>query len=234
MKEDSGNKNITPSEKRKKRFFYAVAEGEGDIGTLAQKLCVSRTTVRRYARDLENAGIVRFMISGGKCRKKVRSIGLCPNLRFAIVKIGAKKIEISVFDLPKKYEYSVALPYNEALSDTENAFCVKRNLEKLCAQAFSDRTLVGVILADGACMDLCICREIFGGTVLSVFECKAIATKNETERSFTMNEGFCEPPRAIRSNKGNEYRHKSIELSVVGMIDALVLNAIRDQHNKKT
>ena len=232
MIENSGNKNITAYEKRKKSFFYAVAEGEGNIGKLSDALNVSRVTVRRYARELENAGLVRFMMPNVKDRKKIARVGISHNLCFAILKIEAKTIELFVYSLPQKYEYSVTLAYNEALNDTDNALCAKRTLERLCEQAFAYRTFVGVILADGSCLNASICGEIFCDTVLSVSECESMARKNKTERTFSLTEGFCEPPRVIRSNNRDAYPQKTVELWPIGMIDALVLKAIRNSHSK--
>ena len=188
MKKIADIKNIKSIEKRMSAFFFALTDGEKSIRTLADTINVSLSTAKRYAHVFERAEIIRVAKTNGNGRRGKKGIGLSPSLCFAVVKIEKKMAEISTIALFPRYEYSVALPYNEALNDTDNALCLKRTLRNLCAQVRAEKVLVGVVLSDGACIDEGVCNEVFCDVALSNFKGKILVIDKQRAQNISTEE----------------------------------------------
>ena len=156
MKEIADNKNITSRERRILKFFFALTEGEKNVSVLMRTLDVSLSTARRYANILEKARIARIR---NKDNRHGKSVVLCKNMYFSAVKIGKNTIDISIASFLPEYGYSVILPYNEAITDTENALCIKKTLKNLLSRLSAEKIFVAFVLSDGACIGENALRE---------------------------------------------------------------------------
>lgn len=188
MKETADNKNMTSVERRILKFFFALTDKKKDIGELAKTLGVSVSTAKRYANILEKAGIVRVR---DKYQRRGKSAMLCKNMYFCIVKIGKSTIAISLSSYLPKYEYSVVLPYNEALTETDNALCLKRTLENLCAQMRAEKVFIAFVLSDGVCIcENVLCETACCNTNNSEFKGKFLANYNIKARDISSEESI--------------------------------------------
>ncbi|MBE6549025.1 MAG: winged helix-turn-helix transcriptional regulator [Ruminococcaceae bacterium] len=204
MKETADNKNMTSVERRILKFFFALTDKEKDIGELAKTLGVSVSTAKRYANILEKAGIARVR---NKNYRHGKSAMLCKNVYFSVVRIGKNTVEISLVSFLPKYEYSVILPYNESLSNVDNAIYIKRTLDNLCAQARSEKTLARLVLSDGACIEESVCREIFYKAPCSAFKGEILTTDKQKAQDISAESVISalviEMIRNIRAQNGN-------------------------------
>ena len=78
------------------------------------------------------------------------------------MRIGKNTVDISISSLLPKYEYSVVLAYNEALTELENAQYIKRILEKLYAQLRAEKVFSAFLVSESACIGDNILRDAYG------------------------------------------------------------------------
>lgn len=181
MKENGDNKNISAIERRILKFFFSLTDREKKLSELACALGISLSTAQRYSRVLEEAGIARIK---NKKYRGGKSAALCKNVYFFVVRIGKNTVDITLVSFLPKYQYSVILPYNEALTDIDNALCAKRLLDKLYAQVRADKALAAFILSDGACINEDILHKASCGSARSCFKGKIL--KNDKKKAQDM------------------------------------------------
>lgn len=207
MKENTDNKNITSFERRILKFFFALTDREKNARELVDALGVSLSTVQRYANIFEMSGIARIKRGNGKAHRGGKIVGLRPNTYFLTIRIKENRVDILLISFLPKYEYSVILPYNESLSDADNALYIKRILNKLCAKVRAEKTFVGIVLSDDACICESICRETICNTELFTLEGKIWADDNKQAQNITTEEVISalviETIRKIRAKTAN-------------------------------
>ncbi len=206
MKETADNKNITSVERRILKFFFALTDKEKNMGELAKMLGISVSTAKRYANILEKAGIVCVR---DKYRRRGKSAVLCKNMYFSIVRIGKNTIAISLSSYLPKYEYSVILPYNEALTEADNALCLKRTLKNLHAQMRAEKVFIAFVMSDNACIgENILCETVYGNTINSEFESKILTNSNKKARDISKEESISalviEIIRNVRNKTGDQ------------------------------